>query len=642
MSSAANLRAFKAATNTAARLLARKKEIIQQWEKQVKAEISKAREIPELLLRDSLPYWLDHLASALASPEKDYEWEKVNSIAMEHGGQRARVDFDFGELLLEFIVLRRVLLEVLERDQELPLFERDLILDAVQLSMRASVAEFLRLKRKGHGLELLGNESRNYFQRILLTICILGAATLAQWLAWDVLQPLAYILFYPAVVLASLYGNATLSILLSIFLAEFVFIRFDAADFLSRNEVARILIFAAGSTIVAFVTRALRASRRMMETALLEQQQARREADRTVVELQQTKRLLLDQQARFELALRAGNIGVWEWDIHSGEIIASNRVSEILGFEPSQTLPYKSFLSIVHQDDRELYERRVSEALSGTRDFEMEYRVSRKDGTHWVQANGKASMDPSGKAYAMIGTVIDITERKTSEILREQFVSALSHDLRTPLTAARMSAQLAIRAHADPGRALKYANSVIQSIDRTDQMIRDLLDVNLIRAGKRLPIEREAIDLSALLQTTIEELTTIHGDRFRLASDGPAEGEWDGNAIRRMVENLCSNAVKYGSPSEPVLVSLRTSPDAVEIAVHNEGNPIPEAQHEKLFDYFHRAPGQPTSHVSGWGIGLTLVKGVAEAHGGKILVSSVPGDGTTFTVTLPRRSGIPV
>jgi signal transduction histidine kinase len=108
--------------------------------------------------------------------------------------------------------------------------------------------------------------------------------------------------------------------------------------------------------------------------------------------------------------------------------------------------------------------------------------------------------------------------------------------------------------------------------------------------------------------------------------------------MRRILENLCNNAIKYGDTTSRVTVSLRQEGDEAELAVHNWGNPIPASEQESLFQYFTRTKSAEASGKRGWGIGLTLVKGVAEAHGGSVQVESSQEKGTTFRVRLPRHA----
>ncbi|SEM52074.1 GAF domain-containing protein [Stigmatella aurantiaca] len=194
-------------------------------------------------------------------------------------------------------------------------------------------------------------------------------------------------------------------------------------------------------------------------------------------------------------------------------------------------------------------------------------------------------------------------------------------------------------AEAPSGRIL-YSNGEADRllghpIDRADQMITDLLDVNRIRAGLGLPIERAPMELRQVVAGTLQELSTLHGERFLLRGEARVQGTWDARALCRAVENLCGNAIKYGDPVQQVTVSLKQEGGRVELAVHNWGMPISPAEQAHLFQSFRRTRSAEASGKKGWGIGLTLVRGVAEAHGGSVSVESTEEAGTTFRLHLP-------
>ncbi len=120
--------------------------------------------------------------------------------------------------------------------------------------------------------------------------------------------------------------------------------------------------------------------------------------------------------------------------------------------------------------------------------------------------------------------------------------------------------------------------------------------------------------------------------------DAPTEikGYWDSSGVRRILENLVNNAVKYGANYQPVNVSLRENSDRATIFVHNVGNPLSPDEVANIFGHYKRTPSAQAGTKKGWGLGLALVRGIAEAHGGSVRVESAPGKGTTFTVEFPR------
>ena len=117
-------------------------------------------------------------------------------------------------------------------------------------------------------------------------------------------------------------------------------------------------------------------------------------------------------------------------------------------------------------------------------------------------------------------------------------------------------------------------------------MIRNLLDANRLKAGERLAIELAYCELNEIVEDTLADLATLHGDRFVLKAETKIQGHWSKSELRRVLENLCGNAIKYGDPYRPVEVTLVQTPDSVKIGVHNEGNPIAATDREKLFQAF--------------------------------------------------------
>jgi signal transduction histidine kinase len=130
----------------------------------------------------------------------------------------------------------------------------------------------------------------------------------------------------------------------------------------------------------------------------------------------------------------------------------------------------------------------------------------------------------------------------------------------------------------------------------------------------------------------------MNGDRFILMTEKSIEGDWSKKGIRRIIENLCSNAIKYGEPHRPITVSVLQESGLAAIEIHNEGRPIPAEDLPTLFDQYRRTESAERGGQRGWGLGLTLVRGIAEAHGGRVSVESSMARGTTFRVVfrIPR------
>jgi signal transduction histidine kinase len=225
-----------------------------------------------------------------------------------------------------------------------------------------------------------------------------------------------------------------------------------------------------------------------------------------------------------------------------------------------------------------------------------------------------------------------ISELESERGLRDRFISVLAHDLRGPLTSARLAAEQV--ASGGNGSTDESARRIVRSVDRADRMVRDLLDAMLIRAGRALPLEIQEADLVSVAREVTDEFSRIHPGRVNFESDGAVHGWWSVDDVHRAIWNLQANAFKYGRADGTVGTRVIRSADVVRISVHNDGAPIPPSDQARLFEAFSQGDAKG-SRRHGWGLGLTLVAGCAAAHGGQVEVDSSESRGTTFTMVLP-------
>jgi signal transduction histidine kinase len=219
--------------------------------------------------------------------------------------------------------------------------------------------------------------------------------------------------------------------------------------------------------------------------------------------------------------------------------------------------------------------------------------------------------------------------------LRERFVSILAHDLRGPLSAAKVNASFLQKKPDWPVAGRELAQKIVSAIDRTDQMVKDLLDANRIRAGQKLSLELTELDLAAMTSEVAQELALIHGDRFQVDGEPNLPCSLSAQHVRRAIWNLATNAAKYGTPGSPIRLTVAKQSGVALVSVHNQGNPLSPEDQSRLFQPYVRTEASRTHGPYGWGLGLTLVRGCAEAHGGRVLLHSDEASGTTFTLEFP-------
>ncbi len=228
--------------------------------------------------------------------------------------------------------------------------------------------------------------------------------------------------------------------------------------------------------------------------------------------------------------------------------------------------------------------------------------------------------------------------------LRDEFLAAAAHDLRTPLTAVIGQAQLLerrARQRPDAPPDFSGIERLLEAADRLRVLVGDLLDVSRGDIG-RLVGDGEPTDLAALAR---EVCARVGGEdaRCTVAADGTVTAHVDAARVTQLLENLVSNAMKYSPGGEPVEVRVSASGGEAQIAVRDRGIGIAPADVPHVFDRFHRGENADQQHFPGLGLGLYIARLIAEQHGGRIWVDSTLGAGSTFFVALPvARAEAPV
>jgi signal transduction histidine kinase len=220
-----------------------------------------------------------------------------------------------------------------------------------------------------------------------------------------------------------------------------------------------------------------------------------------------------------------------------------------------------------------------------------------------------------------------------TDLFRDQFIGVLSHDLRTPLGAITAAAALLAVPEDNPQRRSRVVGRILNSAQRMERMIGDLLDLTRTRLGGSIPLKRRPTDLQQVCEEAMTEIRAGRPDAvLRWQASGDLRGEWDTDRLTQVVSNLVGNAIQHGAG--PITLTGREDRDAVTLGIHNDGPPIPADVLPLLFEPLAR--GNQESTASGIGLGLFIARAIVSAHGGDIQASSSSDAGTTFTVTLPK------
>ncbi|MES2692928.1 MAG: PAS domain-containing protein [Verrucomicrobiota bacterium] len=395
---------------------------------------------------------------------------------------------------------------------------------------------------------------------------------------------------------------------------------------------------------------------------------------RNITDRKKLERDLLDIQSRMDSALSAGAIGTWSWDVVKDRVWADRNLAQFFGVSEveAQASPISRYIEAIHPDDRGDVAQKVQAVLEKGSVYTTEYRLTTPEGaTRWLFARGSVLRDSAGRAIALPGTVLDVTERKKLEhrlqqtiadlenakaqlehqagaleqIVRdrtarlqetvtelESFSYSISHDLRGPLRSMQSFAQAL---EEDCGGEVSatgkdYIRRIVRAASRMDRIIQDVLVYSRI-ARTDLPLER--IELQEFIASLLEGYPSFHDAAADIVLErnlpavlaNPA-------ALTQCVANLVGNALKFVAPGirPAVRISGRLSAGRVLLTISDNGIGIPESAHETIFAVFHRLH----THYDGTGIGLAIVRKAVERMGGTITVRSDPGHGSAFTLDL--------
>lgn len=353
-----------------------------------------------------------------------------------------------------------------------------------------------------------------------------------------------------------------------------------------------------------------------------------------------------------EVALEASRTGTFHWNIQDNRLTWDDALDRLFGLRPGEAVrSLDQFIALVHPDDRAEVIRRCERCRDDGDDFDMEFRVVYPDGSvHWLYDRGRTFLDPAGRAKTMTGACVDITDYvRTREALKladrqkDDFLATLAHELRNPLAPLRTGLYLLQNTRDGlPGKANQMLGIMQRQLDHMVRLVDDLLDVARIQQGKIL-LRQDPLSLHAVLEQALE------GVQAQLDAQGH-ELVWDGvdPALRVMgdptrlvqvVGNLLNNAVKYTPRGGRV--SLRggeaAEPGMVLIEVADTGAGIPPDMLEHVFQRFTQLQQHLGHAQGGLGVGLSVVKGLVEMHGGRVVAESAgPGAGSLFRVWLRR------
>lgn len=356
---------------------------------------------------------------------------------------------------------------------------------------------------------------------------------------------------------------------------------------------------------------------------------------------------------RFELAAIGASVGIWDWiDVKHEDEYWTPKFFQLLGYEDREIRPSLSqFKALLHPDDWAHTFKVLEDHFQNNAPFDVEYRLKHKSGEYrWFRGCGYASRDTEGNPVRMVGSIQDIHDQKTYEAELETLVAQLkqsnndlerfayvaSHDLQEPLRVISSYVQLLNKRYSDKlgDGAKEFFGFIVDGCKRMQQLINDLLDFS--RVGQQT-LEKETVNLTDIMKQIERQVATAIDSSAAIVTYRNLPHIYANRSLLiRLLQNLLNNSLKYRAPQRVpnIKISAVEKASAWEISIKDNGIGIEAQYYDRIFIIFQRL--HTVDEYSGTGVGLAICQRIVLSQGGNIWVDSTPGEGSTFTFSLPK------
>ncbi len=377
----------------------------------------------------------------------------------------------------------------------------------------------------------------------------------------------------------------------------------------------------------------------------------------------QLNRQLQESEERFQLAVDGSSAGIWDWHIKpERRIWWSPRFYELLGYEPGEvTASFTGFKRLLHPDDYAKAFSALKMQLNEGQPFVAEYRLKHKSGGfRWYEARGKMRISEEGEPLRILGSLVDIHDRKLAEaqvvkqavdlaeakdradranLAKSEFIAITSHELRTPING--ILGGLEILEQMDlPADSREIFKLVHDCADSLKHIINDILDITKIESGQ-IGVELEEMNIEASLELIVSSYLIQAKEkgislRYEISGGFGIKPIWtDPHRVRQILFNLVGNGVKFTETGE-VVIQAADSKDTIVFEITDTGKGMSELELSQAFEPFFQGEESGTRIHGGVGLGLTIAKRLCDALQGKIEISSKLEAGTRVRVEIPK------
>lgn len=343
-----------------------------------------------------------------------------------------------------------------------------------------------------------------------------------------------------------------------------------------------------------------------------------------------------DAERKTRIAIESAELGMYEKNLMSNEIIGDARFYEIFGFDKEVSM--NELVSIIHPEDLTVREIAYKESLTSGK-LCYEARIIYKDKSlHWFKVYGKFFYNEDNLPIKLLGVVDDITAQKQMQKQKDNLLAIASHEFKTPVTTIKAYGQLAESILESDGETvvLHVVKKMGTQVDKLAALIENLLNITKIQEGK-LAYNETIFDFNEMAREVIEDMqVTCATHHIEYIAGKSATIFGDKEKIGEVLNNLISNARKYSPNASRIIVITEIQKDGVQLSVRDFGIGIPSEAQQSVFKQFYRINGENQSTFPGMGIGLYICSEFIKGHKGNIWVESKLGEGSTFYIWIPR------